>query len=67
MRTKLYNEKIKEISEKYCRPKNVTYLVTPKVNSEIWTHLNRKVRTQDVRLQKSQALVCKAIVTTSTT
>lgn len=38
MRTKLYNEKIKEISEKYCRPKNVTNLVTPKVNSEIWTH-----------------------------
>lgn len=37
-------------------------MVTPKVNSEIWTHLNRKVRTQDVRLQKSQALVCKAIV-----
>lgn len=38
MRTKHYNEKIKEISEKYCRPKNVTNLVTPKVNSEIWTH-----------------------------
>ncbi|XP_062619166.1 uncharacterized protein LOC134280728 [Saccostrea cucullata] len=62
MRTKLNNDKIKEIGEKYSRPKNVANLITPKVNSEIWAHLNRKVRTQDVRLQKTQALVCKAIV-----
>lgn len=54
-------------SRKFPRSTADQKTVTPKVNSEIWAHLNRKVRTQDVRLQKSQALVCKAIVSTSTT
>ncbi|KAK3083349.1 hypothetical protein FSP39_020528 [Pinctada imbricata] len=62
VRTKLNIEKIKETGEKYLRPKNVKNLVTPKVNEEIRPHLNRKVKNQDFRLQKTQSLVCKAIV-----
>lgn len=38
MRIKFYNEKIKEIFEKYCRLKNVINLVMLKVNSEIWIY-----------------------------
>ena len=62
MRTKLNSDKIKETSDKYLRPKNVQNLVTPKINGEIWPHLNRKVKNQDLRLMKTQSLVCKAIM-----
>ena len=62
MRTKLNMDKIKELTDKYNRPKNVENLVTPKVNGEIWPHINRKIKSQDVRLQKTQSLICKAIV-----
>ena len=55
-------DKIKEVSDKYNRPKNVGNLVTPKLNEEIRTNLNRKVRNQDMRLQRTQALVGKAMV-----
>lgn len=36
------SEKIKEVSKKYYRLKNVQNLVTPKLNKEIRTHLSRK-------------------------
>ncbi|KAK3092365.1 hypothetical protein FSP39_001970 [Pinctada imbricata] len=62
VRTKLCMDKIKECSEKYLRPKNVKNLVVPRINEEIRPHLNRQVKNQDVRLQKTQSLVCKAIV-----
>lgn len=56
------SEKIKEVSEKYYRPKNVQNLVTPKLNEEIRAHLSRKIRGQDIRIQKTQTLVGKAII-----
>lgn len=61
LRTKLNGEKIKEVAEKYLRPKNVENLKTPTVNSEIWRHLDRKIKNQDLKLSKTQALICKAI------
>lgn len=61
LRTKLNGEKIKEVAEKYLRPKNVENLKTPTVNNEIWRHLDRRVKNQDLKLSKTQALVCKAI------
>lgn len=42
--------------------KTLSQLYRSEQRIEIRPHLNRKVRIQDVRLQKSQALVCKAIV-----
>ena len=49
VRTKLNPEKIKETSEKYLRPKNVSNLVTPKVNEEIRPHLSRRIKNQDFK------------------
>ena len=37
LRTKLNGGKIKEVAEKYLRPKNVENVKTPTVNNEIWT------------------------------
>lgn len=64
LRTKINGEKIKEVAEKYLRPKNVENLKTPTVNSEIWRHLDRRVKNQDLKLSKTQALICKAITCT---
>ena len=61
LRTKLIGEKIKEVAEKYLRPKNVENLKTPTVNNEIWRHLDRRVKNQDLKLSKTQALICRAI------
>jgi hypothetical protein len=36
LRTKLNGAKIKEVADKYLRPKNVENLKTPTVNTEIW-------------------------------
>ncbi|XP_062581995.1 uncharacterized protein LOC134243769 [Saccostrea cucullata] len=62
VRTVVDSDKIKEVSDKYNRPKNVQNLVTPKLNEEIRAHLSRKVRGQDIRIQRTQTLVGKAIV-----
>ena len=61
LRTKLNGEKIKEVADKYFRPKNVENLKTPTVNNEIWRHLDRRVKNQDLKLSKTQALICKAL------
>jgi hypothetical protein len=55
-------DKIKEVTNKYCRPKNVGNLVTPKLNEEFRSHLSRFVRNRDARFQRTQALVGKAMV-----
>ncbi|XP_062605257.1 uncharacterized protein LOC134267050 [Saccostrea cucullata] len=62
VRTVVDSDKIKEVSDKYNRSKNVQNLVTPKLNEEIRAHLSRKVRGQDIRIQRTQTLVGKAIV-----
>ena len=62
VRCKLNQHKIKEAGDQYLRPKNVENLVTLKENNEIWGHLTRKVKNQDLRLQKTRALICNAIM-----
>ncbi|XP_061182843.1 uncharacterized protein LOC133191151 [Saccostrea echinata] len=62
LRSILDADKIKELSEKYNRPKNVPNIVTPKLNEEIRAQLSRKMRSQDIRLQRTQTLLGKAIV-----
>ena len=58
LRTKLNGEQIKEVADKYLRPKNVENLNTLTVNNEIWIHLERRVKNQDLKLSKTQALIC---------
>ena len=58
LRTKLNGEQIKEVADKYLRPKNVENLKTPTVNNEIWIHLERRVKNQYLKLSKTQALIC---------
>lgn len=64
VRAVLNAEKIKGVSEKYNRPRNVLNLSPPKINEEIRAHLSRKIRNQDTKLQRTctQTLVAKAIV-----
>lgn len=62
VRAVLNAEKIKEVSEKYNRPRNVLNLPPPKINEEIRAHLSRKIRNKDIKLQRTQTLVAKAIV-----
>ena len=62
LRTKFDGSKIKDATKKYLRPKNVENLKTPRVNNEIWRHLNRNTRNQDLKLSRTQTLVCKAII-----
>lgn len=51
-----------ELSERYNRPKSVPNIIIPKLNEEIRAHLSRKMRSQDIRLQRPQTLLGKAIV-----
>ena len=44
------------------RPKNVENLKTPRVNNEIWRHLSRKIRNLDLKMSRTQSLMCKAII-----
>jgi hypothetical protein len=44
LRSKLNGEKIKEIADRYLRPKNMHNLKIRSVNNEIWRHLDRNVK-----------------------
>ena len=63
--SKLKPEKIKERQEKTLRPENLPFLKAKKVNEEIWS-LNTgqmpHVRSADVKLQKIQDIMSKALV-----
>ena len=45
--SKLNVNALKEKQEKYARPVNCEKLLTPKVNPEIWAHLNRQTRAKE--------------------
>jgi hypothetical protein len=62
LRSKLNGEKIKVVAHRYLKPKNMHSLKTSSVNNEIWRHLDRNVKNQDLKLSsKTQILICKAI------
>jgi hypothetical protein len=62
LRSKLNGEKIKVVAHRYLKPKNMHNLKTSSVNNEIWRHLDRNVKNQDLKLSsKTQILICKAI------
>ncbi|XP_062617293.1 uncharacterized protein LOC134278999 [Saccostrea cucullata] len=62
--TKTNSEKIKEISNKYDRPKNINNISAPKVNKVIWENMSSKNRASDIKLQTTQNLIGKAMIPT---
>ena len=62
--SKTNSEKIKEISNKYDRPKRINNVGAPKVNKVIWENMSSKNRASDIKLQTTQNLVGKAMIPT---
>lgn len=60
-RTKLSDELLKEKLNKVHRPKNCEKLVATKVNPEIWGKVTSTTRSRDVKFQKVQSVLLKAI------
>ena len=65
---KLDETNVREKSEKYLRPINGDWLITPKVNPEIWGRLNRQTRGKDLKLSCLQTTLTKVgqIITQTT-
>jgi len=57
-------QRLKEATEKYLRPKTLENLKTPRVNNEIRGHLSRKVRNLDLKMSRTQSIMCTAIIPT---
>lgn len=62
--SKTSSEKIKEIFNKYDMPKNINNVFAPKVNKVIRENMSAKNRSSDIKLQTTQNLVGKAIIST---
>ena len=60
-RTKLSEEKLKEKLNKYSLPQNCENLVGAKVNPEIWSKIRPETRSSDLKMQKIQNTILKAI------
>ena len=60
-RRKLSEEKLKEKLNKYSRPQNCENLVGAKVNPEIWSKIRPDTRSRDLKMQKIQNTILKAI------
>ena len=58
---KLSEEKLKEKLNKYSRPQNCEKLVGAKVNPEIWSKIRPETRSRDLKMQKIQNTILKAI------
>lgn len=52
----------KKLHEKYDRPGNCPSLTVPRVNSEVWSTLQRRTREMDNSLQKVQATLHKGLI-----
>ena len=54
---KVPKEKLAHLQEKYLRPDNCTYLISPKINKQIWQQLRQETRNSDSAFQKAQGLL----------
>lgn len=61
LRNKSNQQKIIELSKKYCKPSNVNSLKVPKVNSGVWRQLKYQTKDVDVKLQSIQNVVGKGL------
>ncbi|KAK6167194.1 hypothetical protein SNE40_021286 [Patella caerulea] len=59
---KIPEEKISKTEESFKVPKNCSFLITPKVNTEIWTKVSPHVRSADIKLQKIQTRLTKGLI-----
>ncbi|KAK6178387.1 hypothetical protein SNE40_013183 [Patella caerulea] len=59
---KIPEEKISKTEESFNVPKNCSFLITPKVNTEIWTKLSPHVRSADIKLQKIQTRLTNGLI-----
>ena len=58
----LETKALETIQEKYKRPENTSFLVTPKVNPEIWKLLSPNSRAQDISSQASQRKLLAGVI-----
>jgi hypothetical protein len=52
--TRIKTEVKKELHIKYKRPENLPFLITQKVNQEIWNKMGSETRNMDLRMQSTQ-------------
>ena len=55
-------DSLKTIEEKYHRPENCEFLVTPRVNPEIWRAIHKLGHTQDLALQEVQKSLATGLI-----
>ena len=57
----LHHEKLKSLMDQYSRPNNCGSLAVPKVNPEVWAKMTPQTRSKDIKLQKVEKFLSKAI------
>lgn len=57
----LPEDKLKTLLDKYPRSQNCESVIVPKVNPEVWTKLTSNVRSNDIKIQKVEKFLCKAV------
>ena len=60
--THMKEDKYKDKSEKYLRPKNLDCAIVPKVNRPVWDGMRKATRITDCKLQQIQTDVLKSVV-----
>lgn len=58
---RINDDKKKDLLTKHYKPENCKNLQVRRVNKGIWTSLGRRAQDNDLKLQNSQTLVCKAL------
>ena len=56
---KVPKEKLAHLQEKYLRPDNCPYLISPKINKQIWQQLRQETRNSDSAFQKAILQLCQ--------
>ena len=62
VRTKLSDEKLKEKLSSCSRPANCENLTATKVNPEVWSKIQSGTRSRDLKFQRLQNIVPKAVI-----
>ena len=58
---KIKPDRLKEIMRQFPRPGNCSTLTVPLVNHPVWGELNRRLKTNDVKLQSCQTMLSKGL------
>ena len=58
-------EKMKDVSENILAPSNIKGLQVNRVNPEIWREMSHETKTNDLKLQRLQALLLKSMMLTT--